>query len=302
MKYTEDYNMKTSNSACIILVALLIASCGNSNLLPGGSGLVESTEIIISAEINGQLKALYFGEGDQIEIGDTIGIIDTTTIMLRLRQAEAAKRAAQTQLEIAALKKEQAAYDFDLAEKEFKRISSLIKSGSANQQQYDRAENAFNQASLARKLVTGAFNAAQADLARIEAEVALLHNQFSNCFPISPSSGRITNEYVDVGELVAAGKPLVKIARLDTVWVKVYLPPADLTRIKLGDRAEIDPENGRQTPIEGFVSWISSEAEFTPKNVQTKEARADLVYAVKITIPNPEEQLKIGMPVSVTIP
>jgi HlyD family secretion protein len=75
-----------------------------------------------------------------------------------------------------------------------------------------------------------------------------------------------------------------------------------LTRIKLGDRAEIDPEDGRETPLEGYVSWISSEAEFTPKNVQTKEARADLVYAVKIIIPNPQEQLKIGMPVSVTIP
>ena len=166
----------------------------------------------------------------------------------------------------------------------------------------DSAENAFNQASLARKQSAAALNAAKANLAKIEAEVALLRKRFNDCFPTSPISGRITNEYVDTGELVITGKPLIKIARLDTVWVKVYLPPSDLTRIKLGDRAEIDPEDGRETPIAGYVSWISSEAEFTPKNVQTKEARADLVYAVKIIIPNPEEQLKIGMPVSVTIP
>jgi HlyD family secretion protein len=112
----------------------------------------------------------------------------------------------------------------------------------------------------------------------------------------------VVTRYVESGELVAIGKPLVKVARLDTVWVKVYLPPSDLTRIKLGGRAEIDPEDGRSRPLAGSISWISSEAEFTPKNVQTKEARADLVYAVKITIPNPDQTLKIGMPVLVTMP
>ncbi|UCD93908.1 MAG: efflux RND transporter periplasmic adaptor subunit [Candidatus Zixiibacteriota bacterium] len=294
--------MKTFSVVRIIMLALLIASCGSNKLPPGGSGLVESTEVIISAESSGQLKVLHFREGDLIEIDDTIGVIDTITVMLGLRQTEAAKNAAQTQLEMAALNKEQAAYNFDLAEKEFKRISSLIKSGSANRQQYDKAENTFNQASLARKQAAAALNAAEAGLARIEAEVALLRKRFDDCFPTSPLSGRITNEYVDVGELVAAGKPLIKIARFDTVWVKVYLPPSDLTRIKLGDLAEIDPEDGRETPLEGYIGWISSQAEFTPKNVQTKEARADLVYAVKIIIPNPQEQLKIGMPVSVTIP
>ncbi|UCD95564.1 MAG: hypothetical protein JSU69_05805, partial [Candidatus Zixiibacteriota bacterium] len=133
--------MKTLSVVHTIMLALLIASCGSNNLPPGGSGLVESTEVIISAESSGQLKVLHFREGDLIEINDTIGVIDTITVMLGLRQAKAAKNAAQTQLEIAALNKEQAAYNFDLAEKEFKRISSLIKSGSANRQQYDKAEN-----------------------------------------------------------------------------------------------------------------------------------------------------------------
>jgi HlyD family secretion protein len=111
----------------------------------------------------------------------------------------------------------------------------------------------------------------------------------------------VINKFVEVGELIGVGKPLVKIAKLDTVWVKVYLPPSDLTRISLGGHALVDPEDGRNKPLEGKVSWISDQAEFTPKNVQTKEARADLVYAVKITIPNPGKVLKIGMPVSVKI-
>lgn len=289
--------MKYSAVISVSIILLLLVSCGETELPPGGSGLIEATEIIVSAETMGQLKALHFAGGDRIKKGDTIGLIDTITIILRLRQAAAMKQAAQTKLEIASINVEQASYNLDLAQKEFDRIGSLLESGSANQQQYDKVENAYHQALLARKQALAAMRSAKADLARIDAEIALLEEQYNDCFPTAPASGRIIDKYVDVGELVGTGKSLIKIGKLDTVWVKVYLPPTDLTRITLGDRAEIDPEDGRETPIIGYISWIASEAEFTPKNVQTKEARADLVYAVKITIPNPEERLKIGMPV-----
>jgi len=285
----------------VILTALLIISCGGDSAAPGGSGLIESTEIIVSAETAGRLEALYYNEGDHIGNGDTIGIIDTTTVTLQLNQASALHRAALTQLDKASLGKEQAEYNFSLAQKEFGRVEALIESGSINRQQYDRTENAYNLASLAMKQSDVALDAAHADLSKIEAEIAILNNQLGNCFPTSPIDGRVTDKFIDAGELVGPGAPMVKLSRLDTVWVKVYLPPADLTDIKLGEKAEIDPEDGGEI-MTGYITWISSEAEFTPKNVQTKEARADLVYAVKITIPNPDERLKIGMPVSVSIP
>jgi HlyD family secretion protein len=285
----------------LLILGLLIVSCGRNNSPPGGSGFIEATEIVVSSEIAGQLKSIRFGEGDLIVEGDTIGEIDTVTTMLSLRQAEAARQITETKVKISSINIEQASHNLNLAKKEFDRVTALIKSGSVNQQQYDQMENTYNQALLSKKQVDAAYQAARAELAKVESEIALLEKHLSDCFPKSPGSGIVTNKFVEAGEWIGIGKPLIKIAKLDTVWVKIYLPPKDLTKISLGGHAQIDPEDGRKEPLDGIVSWISDEAEFTPKNVQTKEARADLVYAVKITIPNPKKALKIGMPVSVRI-
>ncbi|MGB8658720.1 MAG: HlyD family efflux transporter periplasmic adaptor subunit [Candidatus Zixiibacteriota bacterium] len=293
--------MRSANYLVILMAGLLFFACNNRDLSPGGSGFIEATEVVVSSEIGGQLKAIRFDEGEEIVQGDTIGEIDTVTTALRLHQAQAARQMAQTKVKVSNIAIEQAAYNLDLAKKEFDRAASLLKSGSVTQQQYDKVETAYHQAILSRKEADAAYQAALAELAQAESEMSLLAEQLNHCFPKSPESGTVTNKFVEVGELVGTGTPLVKIARLDTVWVKVYLPPPDLTKIGLGGHAQIDPENGQKPPLDGRVSWISSEAEFTPKNVQTKEARADLVYAVKITIPNPGRILKVGMPVSVKI-
>ena len=285
----------------LLIVVLLFISCGKNTSPPGGSGLIEATEIVVSSEISGQLKSLRFEEGDSIANGDTIGEIDTVTTMLRLHQAEASRQMAETKVRVSSINIEQASYNLDLAKKEYDRVASLLKAGSINQQQYDRTETAYNQAILSKKQADATYDAALAELEKVKSESVLLEKQLSDCFPKAPESGMITNKFVEVGELIGAGKPLVKISKLDTVRVKVYLPPSDLTRITLGGHALVDPEDGHNQPLDGKVSWISDEAEFTPKNVQTKEARADLVYAVKITVPNPGRILKIGMPVSVKI-
>jgi len=285
----------------LLPLAMAFFSCSSFNGVPGGSGLIEATEVTVSAETAGQLKALFFDEGDQIKSGDTIGIIDTVTISLRLQEAFATRKSVETRLRTSSLAIEQADQNLELARKEFERVSALIKSGSANQQHFDKTETAFNLAQLSRKQAAATYDATQAELTRIDASIELLRKQFSDCFPVSPQSGIVVDKYLESGELVGAGKQLLRIAKLDTVWVKVYLPPADLTRFSFGNSAFVDPEDGRSEPLRGYISWISSEAEFTPKNVQTREARADLVYAVKIMIPNPLGVLKIGMPVSAEI-
>jgi HlyD family secretion protein len=300
-KFMGSCKMKFITCLCLLLVGLLIMSCGKDNLPPGGSGFIEATEIVVSSEIAGQLRIMKFDEGDFIMEGDTIGEIDTVTTMLRLHQAEAARQMAETRVKISSINIEQASHNLSLAKKEYDRVAALIKSGSINQQHFDQIETNYEQTILSKKQADVAYEAARAELAKVESEIALLEKQLSDCFPKSPESGVITNRFVEAGEWIGMGKPLVKIAKLDTVWVKVYLPPEDLTKISLGSHAQIDPENGRTKPLDGTVSWISNEAEFTPKNVQTKEARADLVYAVKITIANQEKVLKIGMPVSVKI-
>jgi HlyD family secretion protein len=293
--------MKALLFSCFIFPGLVALSCGRRVSSPGGAGLIEATVVDISSQAAGQLKMMHFDEGQDIAMGDTIGIIDTVTVMLNLRQAQAAETAAETRLLMASIAIKQSTYNLDLAGKEYERISALIKSGSANQQQFDQAETAFKQAALGREQADASLRAAQADVNQTKAQFALFQKQFDDCFPISPLNGIIVEKYIEPGELLTIGKPIIKIARLDTVWVKVYLSPADLARISLGGQAKVDPEDGSHAPLDGSVSWISDQAEFTPKNVQTKEARADLVYAVKVIVPNPDRILKIGMPASVRI-
>jgi HlyD family secretion protein len=284
-----------------IALIMLFAACGNKQNIPEGSGLIETTEVTFSPQSNGQLMAIYFDEGQNVSRGDTLAMIDTTTVMLKLRQAKAAGDAADSRLNLSGITIKQATNSLELAKKEFDRIEQLIKGGSANQQQFDQTQNAFRQAQLAKEQAETSQHSAQSDLDNAKAQIALLEKQVSDCFPLSPVSGTIIDKYFEVGELVAAGRPLVKISRLDTVWVKIYLPPADLTRIRLDQHALVDPEDGHSKPLDGVITWISSEAEFTPKNVQTKEARAGLLYAVKITLSNPDQILKIGMPVMVKV-
>ncbi len=284
----------------LILIPLLFSSCAEKQIAPNGSGLIEATEVTLSSQANGQVMARYFDEGQNIAFGDTVALIDTSRVMLNLRQAQAMGEAAQTRLLASGISIKQSSFNLDLAKKEFDRIEALIQSGSANQQQYDQAKTAYDQAILAKQQAEASQKTAQADLDNAHAQIALLQKQLNDCFPLSPTSGVVVDKFVEPGELVNLGKPLIKIANLDTVWVKIYLPPADLTKIQIAGHASVDPENGT-VALDGVVAWISPDAEFTPKNVQTKEARADLVYAVKIIIPNKGQVLKIGMPVMVTV-
>ena len=281
---------------------LALGSCGSDDAVPAGSGFIEATEVVVSSEVTGRLQHLYFAEGDRIGEGNTIALIDTTTFGLRLAQARARLAAASTQEASARLQITKADLDSSLARTEYMRMKNLIGKGAVNRQQYDQAENRYHQAGLARKLAAASLDAAGADKESARAEIALLEKQLADCRPASPIAGTVVTTYIEPGELVSAGKSLIKVANLDPVTVKIYLPPDFLTRVKIGAPAKVDSEDGRTEPILGQVSWISPEAEFTPKNIQSKEARADLVYAVKITIPNPQGILKIGMPVMVTIP
>lgn len=286
-------------AAAAALVLAGVASCSDREGAPAGSGFIEAVEITVSSEIAGQARSVRLDEGSRVAAGDTIAEIDTVSTALRLQQALSGKDAAEKRVRIASINVEQATYNRDLARKEYDRAKALIASGSTNQQQFDQSETAYKQAVLAEKQAAASVESARADLVRAESDVRLINKQMEYCFPRAPMSGVVTTRLIRAGEWVGVGKPIVKIASLDTVWVKIYVPAGDLTRIRMGGQAAVDPEDGRGRTLDGTVTWISSEAEFTPKNVQSKEARADLVYAVKVTIANPDGALKIGMPVAV---
>jgi HlyD family secretion protein len=291
--------MKSLLFLATITLSAFVAGCGGGEEKIGGSGFIEATSVVVSSEASGRLEALNVDEGDLIEAGAVIGVVDSSTIKLQLEKAFAIHRAAVTSADIAKINIEQAEQDAVLARKEFDRIAALLDKGSANQQQYDQAENRFEQSKLAMRLARATHEAREAELVRIDSEIALLNRQLANCYPTAPVSGIVIDKLVEAGELLAPGKPIVEIAKTDTVWVKAYLRAGDLTAIRIGGMATVDPEDGRDGPLTGRIVWISEEAEFTPKNVQTAQARADLVYAVKVNVSNPDGVLKIGMPVMV---
>jgi HlyD family secretion protein len=291
--------MKTPLFVALSLFALIGTGCDRGNNGLGGSGFIEATSVIVSAETTGRLESLYVDEGDPVSHGMVLGIIDSSTTTLQIERALAQRRAAAIAVDIARITIEQAGEDARLAHTEFERIASLIEKGSANQQQYDQAETRDKQAALAEQNAQASYRARKADVERIDADIALLRRSLEDCSPTAPVTGVVVNKLTEAGELLAPGKPIVEVAKLDTVWVKVYLPAHGIAAIRLGDTATVDPEDGRTEIPQGKVVWISDQAEFTPKNVQTAEARADLVYAVKVNIANPEGVFKIGMPVMV---
>lgn len=286
-------------SYVMLLAMLLFTGCGDDNSTISGSGFVEATTVLVSAQVNGVLDALYVDEGSNVSRGDPLGVIDTVTVVLDLRRAHAQLESARMAARIAGIDIDRAQQDENLARKEFDRIDALRKKGTATQQQYDQTENRLRQSELAVRLAKATLAARDADVTRIQSEIAILLDRLDKCRPTAPVNGVVTNKLTEAGELMAPGRPIVEVARMDSMWVKVYVPAHALTRIRLGERASVDPEDGRTTPFEGHIVWVANEAEFTPKNVQTEEARADLVYAVKVRIDNETGALKIGMPVMV---
>jgi HlyD family secretion protein len=287
------------NVTMIILALPLLAGCGPDETGVSGSGFMEATTVLVSAEASGVLESLYVDEGSRVTRGDVLGVIDTVTVSLEIGSARAALEAARMAARVASIDIDRAVQDEDLARKEYDRISALRNQGTAAQQQYDQAENRLRQSELAVKLAKANLGSRRAEVARLESQIDLLLDRLGKCRPAAPLSGLVTGKYTEAGELLAPGRPIVEIARTDSMWVKVYVPAHSLTGIKIGEEAGVDPEDGRNQPLSGRVVWVAQEAEFTPKNVQTEKARADLVYAVKVSVRNPDGELKIGMPVMV---
>ncbi len=287
-------------SIFILSVFILGVGCDRSDDTVGGSGIIETEETVVSAETAGRVENLFFDEGTVVEVGDTLALIDPSRLELQLASLEAGRKVAEANLITGRIQVEQAGQTEAYARSEFDRVARLLESGTTTQKQYDQLEHEYTQAALARRTAEANIGTIEAELQKIDTEINRLRRSLSDCHPLAPIAGIITERYVNTGELLNVGKPIAKIAQLDTVWVKVYLPTGDFANITLGTHATVSTESGFRQ-YEGVVTWTSQEAEFTPKNIQTKESRAGLVYAVKLRIPNIDGRLKIGMPVFVTL-
>jgi membrane fusion protein YbhG len=287
--------------AGVLLVMGVLSGCVQSGPQVTGSGLIEATERIISAGIGGEILELSVKEGQRISAGDAIARLDTESIVLERAAIDAGGE------EISALER-QANAQIALAEtalegarKKFDRARILKKKGSISQQAYDDAETAFLLAQRQLGTARTALSVIPAKRAVLDAALRVLDHRISQGTVTAPVSGTVIETYVENGERIAPGRPIIKLADLTEVWVKMYVGEVDLGRVKLGAKAKISVDSFPDREIMGSVSWISDKSEFTPKNVQTRDARADLVYAVKITVSNPEGILKIGIPVDVRL-
>ncbi len=281
-------------------VMVFITGCSKSDNELSGSGLLEADETIVSSESTGRITELRIDEGSVVHAGDTFAIIDPSKLTLNLAAAQAGRQAASANLASARVQVNKTETALSFVQNERNRIAKLAAEGTSTQKQLDAVEQEFSQAKLNLEGAKTAVATQTAQIEKIDADIAVINRQLADCYPVAPISGTVTETFVEVGELVTPGKAIVKIAQLDTLWVKLYLPTGSFGQVKLGDKATINTEASGGT-YEGTVIWAADEAEFTPKNVQTQKSRANLVYAVKLSIPNSDGKLKIGMPVYIAM-
>jgi HlyD family secretion protein len=299
-------------SVCAILYLILLYGCSNNNSeIITATGTIEATDITISAQAGGQIKKILADEGIMISAGDTLLIIDDTDWRYQLEQAEAGYEMteAQYRLTLKGAREEdilQAEANYKSAEADLKRMEELWRAKSVSQKQLDDARTRFevNQQTF-DKLKHGSrqeeIDVARARRNQAKALVSALQKKVNDCVVIATVAGNVVKRYVEQGELVSTGMALYRISDLRIMDITIYISESDLPKVQLGQKAIVNIDAFQKKDFEGKVVFISSSAEFTPKNIQTKDERTKLVFSVKVKVPNPDGALKAGIPADVSL-
>jgi HlyD family secretion protein len=296
----------------IAFTFLLLAGCGNNrDGTIEASGTIEGTAVNIGAEVSGRVAAVLVDEGSTVRTGDTLVVIDDTDYHIQLRQAEANLDAAEAQLRLAleGSREEditQAKSAFQNAERDYRRMEGLLATQTVTQKQFDDAEARYIAAQqtyqkLARGLRKDEIATLRARRDQAGAQADQLRKKVRDCRVLSPSDGTVTLRGVEPGELVTPGSRLLRLTDLRSVKLTIYVKETDLAGVAVGGSARVRIDSAKDTTFTGRIVYVSPEAEFTPKNVQTTEERTKLVFAVRIQIPNPGGILKPGMPADAVI-
>ena len=279
---------------------LTMSACGNKEKEFDATGTFEATETTVSAEQTGTLLTFDIEEGNEVEAGTQVGLIDTTQLWLKLQQLDATKRVYEsqkpdTQKQIAATRQQ-----LQKARQEQQRYRELVADGAAPSKMLDDATNQVKVLERQLEAQLSTFNAQLSTLnsqqAATDMQANQLRDQLQKCHILVPISGSVLEKYAERGEFVATGKPLFKIADTRQMFLRAYVTSAQLQDIKVGQPVTVFADYGdsQRRTYEGKISWISSRSEFTPKTILTDDERADLVYAVKIAVKN-DGYIKIGM-------
>ncbi|MDR1739513.1 MAG: efflux RND transporter periplasmic adaptor subunit [Bacteroidales bacterium] len=292
---------KSLRSSFVLMLACVLFACENSNNKYDASGVFEATEVIVSAKANGEIIMFNLQEGATVEKDSVIGLIDTTQLYLKKLQLQAALSAANSRQidvpsQIAAMQEQ-----LKTLEREKKRFQTLVNNNVANQKQLDDINSSIaalrKQMSAQKEQMSNANSSISGEAESIEAQIAQVEDMLQQSIIKSPVSGTVLVKYAERGELAAAGKPLFKVADLSTMYLRAYIVGSQMSEIKTGQQVKVYSDRGENESNEhkGIVSWISDKAEFTPKTIQTRDERSNLVYPVKIAVSNDSSLIKQGM-------
>lgn len=292
--------MKTNKLFGIVIVATLSASCGSGDGDYDASGVFEATEVIVSAKGTGEIVRLDIQEGQNVAAGAPVGFIDTLQLHLRKMQLlanmtavesrhyDVSRQIASIQQQIATQKTERTRYE------------NLVRSNAANQKQLDdiNAQIALLEKQLAAQTETLENNNrnVSGESTGLQAQVAQIEDQIRQNVISSPIDGTVLSKYAEQGEWAVQGRALFKVADIARMNLRVYITAGQLTELKIGQQVEVYADRGESDRREypGTVTWISDQAEFTPNTIQTRDERANLVYAVKVAVRN-DGYIKKGM-------
>jgi len=272
--------------AVIIIVVVIIVTRPKPAGI-SGSGMVEVDEIQIAAKLAGLISEIRVTEASRVKAGDTLVVIDHRELQAQEKSARAGLAIAEQGLkEVLARKSE--------LERNLARMRNLHDSGDLPDKDWEAIETQYEVLGTAEEKARAGSTAARA-------QIELVQTQIANAYILSPVAGVVLARNFEPGEMIFPGAPILKVADLKAAWLKIYLPEKRLGNIRLGATAIVFADAYPGQPFRGKVTWIAREAEFTPKNIQVKEERSQLVFAVKITIDNPDEKLMPGMPADAEI-
>jgi HlyD family secretion protein len=274
-----------------------MTSCNRSKDQADAWGTFESDEVTVSSMANGKLLRFTVEEGQQLDSGQMVGFVDTTDLWLKKKQAlqqrsATGSRASDLDAQVAVQEQNKANLLVDK-----RRIENLLKDGAATQKQLDDINSALNLADRQIALVKSQYAGIGNQVGSVTEQIAQLEESIRNSYIINPVAGTVLTKFAEQDEVATFGKPLYKIADIRVITLRVYVSGAQLPHIRLGQQVDVfyDRDESTNTKTSGTVTWISESAEFTPKTIQTKEERVNLVYAVKIRVRN-DGSMKIGMP------
>jgi HlyD family secretion protein len=293
--------MRTVQSSLRVVVgAALVAGC-RAAPQPDAYGNIEATEVVVGSEMSGQLQVFTPAEGNRLTAGALVAVVDTSALAIQMQQAASQRTASGSHVNEIAKQEGVLEAQRAIVLRAYERQRRLYEQQATTAQQLDQAERDYRTLVAQIAATAAQRQTASHDVASNDARVAQVRDQIRKSQMTNPIAGTVLTTYTKAGEFVQTGQPLYKIANLDTVELRAYVTEPRLSQVKLGRSVSVSVDVGRNARrvLPGTVSWVSSQAEFTPTPIETRDERANLVYAIKVRVPNPNGLLKIGMPADV---